>query len=43
MYQAANDRYEKMAYVRCGKSGLKLPAISLDCGTTLEIPVFMRI
>ena len=29
MYQAANDRYEKMAYVRCGKSGLKLPAISL--------------
>ena len=29
MYQAANDRYEKMDYVRCGKSGLKLPAISL--------------
>ena len=29
MYQAANDIYEKMAYVRCGKSGLKLPAISL--------------
>ena len=29
MYQAANDRYEKMAYVRCGKSGLKLPSISL--------------
>ena len=29
MYQAANDRYGKMAYVRCGKSGLQLPAISL--------------
>jgi len=28
-YVAANDRYEKMVYRRCGKSGLKLPAISL--------------
>lgn len=25
----ASDRYEKMIYNRCGKSGLKLPAISL--------------
>lgn len=29
MYQAAENRYEKMSYHRCGKSGLKLPAVSL--------------
>lgn len=29
MYTAAQDRYETMAYHRCGGSGLKLPAISL--------------
>lgn len=29
MYQASDKRYEKMIYNRCGKSGLKLPAISL--------------
>jgi L-glyceraldehyde 3-phosphate reductase len=28
-YIAAPDRYERMAYRRCGRSGLKLPAISL--------------
>ncbi len=28
-YQPANDRYRKMSYRRCGKSGIKLPAISL--------------
>jgi L-glyceraldehyde 3-phosphate reductase len=28
-YDAADDRYEHMAYNRCGRSGLKLPAISL--------------
>lgn len=28
-YQAADTRYDKMPYRRCGKSGLKLPAISL--------------
>ncbi len=28
-YVAANDRYDQMAYRRCGASGLKLPAISL--------------
>lgn len=28
-YQPADNRYDKMAYRRCGKSGLKLPAISL--------------
>jgi L-glyceraldehyde 3-phosphate reductase len=29
MYQAANGRYEVLPYNRCGKSGLKLPAVSL--------------
>src|SRR5688572_15751017 len=28
-YQPAADRYESMPYLRCGRSGLKLPAISL--------------
>jgi L-glyceraldehyde 3-phosphate reductase len=28
-YLAAEDRYDSMAYRRCGRSGLKLPAISL--------------
>jgi L-glyceraldehyde 3-phosphate reductase len=29
MYLAAPDRYERIAYNRCGRSGLRLPAISL--------------
>ena len=29
MYKAAETRYDSMVYNRCGKSGLKLPAISL--------------
>jgi len=29
VYQADAQRYEKMTYPRCGRSGLKLPAISL--------------
>jgi L-glyceraldehyde 3-phosphate reductase len=28
-YLAADDRYDRMTYRRCGRSGLKLPAISL--------------
>ena len=28
-YQAAEDRYQKMAYANCGKSGLKMPRVSL--------------
>lgn len=28
-YQPASDRYSKMQYRRCGKSGIQLPAISL--------------
>ncbi len=29
MYKADNGRYERISYNRCGKSGLKLPAVSL--------------
>src|SRR5688500_1845070 len=29
MYLAAADRYERIGYARCGRSGLKLPPISL--------------
>ena len=29
MYTASENRYEKMQFNRCGKSGLKLPAVSL--------------
>lgn len=29
VYQADSNRYQSMTYQRCGKSGLKLPAISL--------------
>ena len=28
-YQASEDRYERMQYRRCGKSGIKLPLLSL--------------
>lgn len=28
-YQPADDRYERMVYRRCGRSGLKLPVVSL--------------
>src|SRR3984957_13445887 len=28
-YQAAEERYDSMSYRRCGRSGLRLPAISL--------------
>jgi L-glyceraldehyde 3-phosphate reductase len=28
-YSPAGDRYQRMAYRRCGRSGLKLPAVSL--------------
>ncbi len=31
LYLAAADRYERMPYRRCGRSGLKLPLISLGC------------
>ena len=29
MYSAAADRYQRISYARCGRSGLKLPRISL--------------
>ena len=28
-YSPSNDRYSPMTYVRCGRSGLKLPLVSL--------------
>ena len=28
-YRAADDRYDKMTYRRCGRSGIQLPAVSL--------------
>ena len=30
IYQPSKDRYDTMKYNRCGKSGIKLPAISLE-------------
>lgn len=33
-HQFASDRYDKMVYRRCGRSGLKLPAISLGAWQT---------
>lgn len=30
-YEPASDRYDGMLYNRCGRSGLKLPAVSLGC------------
>ena len=32
-WQPAADRYEAMTYNRCGRSGLKLPALSWASGT----------
>ena len=29
MYVPADDRYDSILYNRCGRSGLKLPAVSL--------------
>lgn len=29
VYQPVENRYQRMAFRRCGQSGLKLPAISL--------------
>ena len=29
MYTPKEDRYESMIYARCGRSGLKLPRVSL--------------
>lgn len=49
MYQAKEDRYNKMIYHHCGNSGLKLPAVSLglwhnfgtnDCFETMKQLLF---
>jgi len=34
-YLPSGSRYQAMRYNRSGRSGLKLPAISLGCGITL--------
>lgn len=34
IYQPDENRYHTMEYRRCGRSGVKLPAISLGYGTT---------
>lgn len=31
MYTAANERYERMTFKKCGRSGLLLPRVSLGC------------
>ncbi len=31
MREFSSNRYDSMIYRRCGRSGLKLPAISLGC------------
>src|SRR5512139_3198333 len=38
MHTFRSDRYEKMEYRRCGKSGLKLPALSLGFWQSLGEP-----
>jgi L-glyceraldehyde 3-phosphate reductase len=38
MHEFADDRYEKMAYRRCGRSGLKLPAVSLGFWQSIGEP-----
>ena len=43
MYQANEQRYDKMVYKRVGKSGLKLSALSLASGIILGALIHMRI
>jgi L-glyceraldehyde 3-phosphate reductase len=38
MYTFAEDRYERMPYRRCGRSGLELPAVSLGFWQSLGEP-----
>jgi L-glyceraldehyde 3-phosphate reductase len=43
MYHAADTRYDSMPYRRCGRSGLKLPAISLGLWHNFgEVDVFVN-
>ena len=35
--KAEENRYADMIYRRCGRSGILLPAVSWDCGTTLVV------
>lgn len=43
MYIADKDRYSKMDYGHCGKSGLKLPKYLWVFGTTSVIQVVMKL
>jgi aryl-alcohol dehydrogenase-like predicted oxidoreductase len=36
MYLAAIDRYQRMSYARCGRSGLQLPRSSLGALKNLQ-------
>lgn len=42
MYQASENRYEKMQYNRCGNSGLFLPAVSLGLWHNFGSPANME-
>jgi L-glyceraldehyde 3-phosphate reductase len=41
MYEAASSRYDEMTYNRCGKSGLKLPVLSLGLWQNFGFDVSM--
>lgn len=41
-YSPAEDRYEKVPYRRCGRSGLLLPAVALGGWHNFEDPEFVR-
>jgi L-glyceraldehyde 3-phosphate reductase len=38
-YVAADDRYATTSYRRCGRSGLKLPAVSLGFWHNFAAPI----
>ena len=40
-YQPATERYERMQYKYCGRSGLKLPLISLGLWHKSTLPTSM--
>ena len=43
MYQASPNRYQEMEYRRCGKSGIKLSALSLGLWHNLAVLTFTKI
>jgi hypothetical protein len=42
-YSPDPDRYNKIEYRRCGKSGIKLPPYPLDCGKISVILIYLII